>query len=232
MYFSASFDDPERVLLCFLGRGAPGGDAVPAQDGADGLRVGVLDRGDVQPQLETGPTPGHPENLVAEDLGGQRFAVGGRGDRDARVRVQVVHVRGVHEPVHGGVDGRGGAALAVQAVIKRRHHLVLALHPGVDVLQRLQPVQAQDRKVLCLQRAQVPAGALHPQELDVLAGDRVRLGALRGGVAPGEVRVPLVRAQAVGTGDQVFNSLVLCHFSYAPHPDCWPPTRSSLIFFW
>jgi hypothetical protein len=168
-----------------------------------------------------------PKILVVSASPSAAVAIG-----DAGVRVQVVHVRGVHQPVHGRVDGRRGAALAVQAVIKRRHHLVLALHPGVDVLQRLQPVQAQDRKVLCLQGAEVTAGALHPEELDVLAGDRVRLGALRGRVAAGEVGVPLVRAQAVGTGDQVFNSLVLCHFSYAPHPDCWPPTRSSLIFFW
>src|SRR5699024_12842958 len=34
-----------------------------------------------------------------------------------------------------GVDARGGSALAVQAVVEGRDHLVLALDPGVDVLQ-------------------------------------------------------------------------------------------------
>ncbi len=87
------------------------------------------------------------------------------------VRVQVVHVRGVHEPVHGGVDRRRGAALAVQAVIKRRHHLVLALHARVDVLQRLQPVQAQHREVLAPaaypgpRRSPSPKGAGRPRPL-------------------------------------------------------------------
>ena len=209
------FDDPQRVLFGFFAGGAPGGDAVAAQDGADGLRVGVLDRGDVQAQLETGTAPGHPENLVAEDLRGQRLAVHRGGNGDPGVRVQVVHVRGVHEAVHGGIDRGRGAALAVQAVIESGHHLVFALNARVDVLQRVQPVQAQHREVLRLQRAQVPAGALDPQQLDVLARYRVLLGALGGGVAAGEVGVPLVRAQAVGTGNQVFNSLVLVFHAHA-----------------
>jgi len=120
----------------------------------------------------------------------------------------------------------------MKAVIERGHHLVLALDAGVDVLERVQPVQAQHGKVLLLQRAQVTPGTLNPQEFDVLTGDRIRFGALGGGVAAGEVGVPLVRAQAVGTGNQVFNSLVAHNFPQAPHPACWPPTRSSLIFFW
>ena len=139
-------DDPQGVRLGLLAGGAPGGGAVAAQDGADGLRVGVLDRGDVQAQLETGAPPRHPRHLVPEDPRGQRFAVGGRGDRDPRVRVEVVHVGGVHQPMHGGVDRGGGPALAEQAVVERGHHLVLAVDAGVDLLQGLQPVQAQDRE--------------------------------------------------------------------------------------
>ncbi len=206
-------DDPQRVGFGFLAGGAPGGDAVAAEDGADRVRVRVLDRGDVQAQLEAGAPPRHPRHLLAEDLLGERLAVGGRGDGDAGVRVQVVHVRGVDQAVHGGVDRRRGAALAEQAVVERGHHFVFTLDAGVHVLQRLQPVQPQHRKAFGLQRAQVPAGALDPQELDVLAGHRVLLRALGGGVAAGEVRVPLVRAEAVGTGDQLLNSLVVSHNS-------------------
>ena len=161
-----------------------------------------------RPSWKPGRRHGTQSHLVAEDLRGERLAVGGGGDRDAGVRVQVVHVRGVHQPVHGGVDRGRGAALAVQAVIERGHHLVLALHARVDVLQRLQPVQAEHGEVFGPQSAQVAAGTLHPKELDVLARYRVLLGALRGGVAAGEVGVPLVRAEAVGAGNQLFNSLV------------------------
>ena len=107
-------------------------------------------------------------------LRGQRLAVGGRRERDARVRVQVVHVRRVDQRVHRRVDRRRRTALAVQAVVERRDHLVLALDARVHVDQRAQPVQAQHREVLLRQRAQVTARALDPEQLDVRARDRVR----------------------------------------------------------
>ena len=70
---------------------------------------------------------------------GQRLAVGGGRERDARVRVQVVDVRGLDKAVHRGVDGRRRAALAEHAVVERRDHLVLALDTRVDVRQVAQP---------------------------------------------------------------------------------------------
>ena len=138
-----------------------------AEDAADGLRVGRLDRGDVEAELEAGPPPRHPDDLVAEDLLGQLLAVRGRGDRDAAVGVQVVDVRRVDEAVHRGVDRRRGAALAVQAVVERRDHLVLALDAGVDVDERAHPVQPQHGQARLCERAEVAAGALDPQQLDV-----------------------------------------------------------------
>ena len=130
-------------------------------------------------------------------------------------------MRGVDQAVHGGVDRRGGAALAVQAVVERGDHLVFTLDAGVHVLQRAQPVQPQHGKAFGLQGAQVPAGALDPQQLDVLAGHRVVLGALGGGVAAGVVGVPLVRAEAVRTGDQFGNSLVVSWLIRRPiRPAC------------
>lgn len=114
---------------------------------------------------------------------------------------------GVHQAMHGGIDRRRCAALAVQAVIERGHHFVFTLDAGVNGLECLQPVQPEHSKVLSLQGAEIATGALDPQELNILTRHRVLLHALGGGVAAREVGVPLVRAEAVGTVDQFFNSL-------------------------
>ncbi len=196
-------DHPQRVLLARRARVAPRGDPVAAEDAADRLRVGLLDGRDVEAELEAGPAPRHPHHLVAVHLPGERLAVRGGRDRDPGVGVQVVDVRGVDEAVHRGVDRRRRTALAVQAVVERRDHLVLALDARVDVDQRPHPVQPQHGQPRRGQRAQVAAGALHPQQLDVLTGHRVGLGALRGGVAARVVGVLRVLAQAVGPLDQV-----------------------------
>src|SRR5699024_8552208 len=113
----------------------PCGDAVAAQDAADGAGIVAFDGGDVESELETGPAPRHPHHLVSENVLGELLAVGGGGDRDAGVGVQVVHVGGIHQSVHGGVDAGGGPALAVQAVVEGGDHLVLAIDARVDVHQ-------------------------------------------------------------------------------------------------
>ncbi len=213
-------DDPQRVLLRLLRRCAPGGDAVAAEDAAPRLRVFGLDRGDVQAQLESGPPPGHPDDLVAEDLLGQRLAVRRRGDGDAGVRVQVIDVRRIDQTVHRRVDRRRRPALAVQAVVERRHHLVLAVHAGVDVDQRAHPVEPQYRQPRLGQRAEVTAGAFDPHELDGLAGHRVGFGALGGGVATRVVGVLRIRAEPVGPGDEIGYCLVGHHFLWFVHCKC------------
>ena len=129
----------------------------PPSTTPDGLRVSRGDSRDIQAELEAGPPPGHPCHPVAEALPRQFLPVGGGSQRDARVRVQVIHMRGVHQAVHGGVDGRRGAAFAMQAVVERGHHLVLALDAGVDIDERAQPVQPQYRQARRGQRTQVTA---------------------------------------------------------------------------
>ncbi len=236
-------DDPERVLLR-LGAGvAPRGDAVAAQDAADRLRVGLLDRRDVEAELEARTTPRHPDDLVAECLLGELLAIRSGRDRDPGVWVQVVDVRGVDEAVHRGVDRGGGAALAVQAVVEGRDHLVLAVDAGVDVDERAHPVEPQHREPAGGQGAEVAAGSLHPQQLDVLAGDGVGLGALGGGVAAGVVGVPGVgaqsgssarRAQSLSTDGGVevtHDGGFLCRHGQF-QPACEPPTRSASICCW
>ena len=96
-----------------------------------------------RPSWKPGRRHGTQTTLSPKISCGQRLPVGGGRDRDAGVGVQVVDVRGVDEPVHRGVDRRRGAALAVQAVVEGRDHLVLALDAGVDVDERAHPVEAQ-----------------------------------------------------------------------------------------
>src|SRR6185312_14644753 len=66
---------PQGVRLALLRRRSPGGDAVAAQDAADRPRVRLLDRRDVQTQLEPGPPPRDPHDRVAEALGCQLLPV-------------------------------------------------------------------------------------------------------------------------------------------------------------
>src|SRR5699024_6707177 len=125
--FLGHADDPQRVVLALLGALSPCGNAVAAQDAADGAGGVAFDGGDVESELESGTAPRHPHHLVSEDLLGELLPVSGGGDRDAGVGVQVVHVRGIHQSVHGGVDAGGGPAFAVQAVVEGGDHLVLAV---------------------------------------------------------------------------------------------------------
>ncbi len=126
---------------------------------------------DVQPELEARTAPGHPDDRVAEDRAGERGAVGGGGDRDARIGVQVVDVGGIHERVHRRVDRGGGAALAVEAVVERGDHLVLAVDAGVHVDERAHAVEAEHGQSRLGERAQVAAGAFDPEQFDGGSGD-------------------------------------------------------------
>ena len=155
---------------------------------------------------------------------------------------------GVDQAVHRGVDRRGRAAPAVQAVVERGDHLVFALDAGVDVDQGAQPVQPQHGQPVRGQGAEVAAGSLDPQQLDRLAGDRVGLGALGRGVAAGVVGVARVGAQPVGPGDQLSLTVGLSVIVGAPRigsrrsarvqpggrasgqPAWVPPTRSASIW--
>ena len=207
-----------------------------------------------RPSWKPGRRHGTQTTLSPKHLLVSCLAVGGGGDRDAGVGVEVVDVGGVDQAVHGGVDRRRSAALAVQAVVERGDHLVLALDAGIDVDQRPHPVQAQHRQPDLGQRAEVAAGSLHPQQLDVLAGHGVGVGALGRGVSAGVVGVPRVRAKPVRPFDErfhcgtdgggrgrsrygFFSSVVEEVVRRSRdrgqfHPAWAPPTRSASISFW
>ena len=90
----------------------------------------------------------------------------------------MINMRGVDQAVHRGVDGRRGASLAVQAVVEGGDHLILALDPGINVHQLPHPIKPQHSEAGLRQGPQVPAGALHPEQFNRLAGDRIGLSAL------------------------------------------------------
>ena len=97
-------------------------------------------------------------------------------------------------------------------VVKRRDHLVFARVPGVHDDKGAKAIETQHREARLGERAQVAAGALHPEQLHRIPGDRVGLTALRGGVPAGVVRVARIGTQSVRTGDQVVDD------AHAPHP--------------
>lgn len=204
-------DDVQRVPLALLGGVTPGGDPVPAEDDTDRLRVGGLDGGDVQPQLEPGPPPRHPGDGVAETLGGQLLPVGGTGQRDTGVRVQMIDMGGLDQSVHGGVDGRSRPTLPMQAVVERGDHLVLALDTRVHVDERPHPIEPQHGKPAFGERPEVTPGPLDPHQLDVTPGDGVGVGALGGRVAAGVVGVTGVGAEPVGPGEESGGFGMDCH---------------------
>lgn len=195
-------DDVQRVPLALLGAVTPRGDAVPAEHTADGLRVGGLDGGDVESQLKPGPAPRHPHHAVPETLGGQLLPVDGAGERDSGVRVQMIDMSGVHQSMHGGVDGGRSTSLSVQAVVEGGDHLVLALDPRIHVGQRPHPVQPQHGQPTLGERPQVPSGPLDPHQLDIPTGDGVGVDALRGRVPAGVVGVTGIRTKPIGSREQ------------------------------
>ena len=137
-----------------------------AENHADRLRVRAMNGHDVETELESRAPPRHPDDPVTEALLGQGLAIGGRRQGDAGVRVEVVHVGRLDQPVHGGVDRRRRTATSVEAVVERVDHLVLPLDARIDIDESPQPVEAQDRETLRGQRAEVSTGSLHPQQLD------------------------------------------------------------------
>ena len=211
-------DDLQRACLG-LGRSvAPRRDAVPAENGSDRLRVALLDIGDVQTELKPGPPPGNPHHAIAEDLFRQRLAVRRSGQGDTGVGVQVIDMGRVNKAVHGGVDRRCRTAAAVQAVVERADHFILALDAGVDVDQCAHAIQPQHGQSLLGQRSQVSTGPLDPQQLHRLARHRVGFAALGRCVAAGVVGVLRVGAQPVGPCDQFGDCVIYSdgHFSCSP----------------
>src|SRR5699024_11943320 len=110
-------DDPQRVVLRRLAGISPGGNPMPTQDAPHGLRVLLLDLSDVEPELETRPAPGHPDDLLAVDLPGELLTIHRGSNGDTGIRVQVINIGGIAQSVYRGIDTWGSPALSVHGVI-------------------------------------------------------------------------------------------------------------------
>jgi hypothetical protein len=181
---------------------APGEEAVALQDDADRLRILAGERLQHQAELEAGPPPGQPADGVAEDLRGQVARVFRGGDGDDRVRVDVVDELRRQEAVEGRVDG-GGARIEVEGAVRQvADHLVLVVGPAIELLQGEELLHVEGGEAVELHGAEVAAGALDPEHLDLFAGQRIGLHQLGGGVASAEIGDALVRAEEVGAVEE------------------------------
>ena len=190
--------------------GAPGGDAVAAEDHADRLRV--LARGPPRcpgragtrgaaTGTQTTRSPKHsavsssPSAAVASAIpeSGCRWSTCGGVDQPVRSRCRSTAPR---RPCRAGSSRT------------RRPSRPRARRPGRRrPAHAAGPAAAPPAPARC-QRAQVAPGPLDPQQLHRLAGDRVGLGALGRGVAARVVGVARVGAQPVGPGDQLVDGRV------------------------
>jgi hypothetical protein len=112
--------------------------------------------------------------------------------------VHVVDVRVRDEPVRRNLD-RGRARIEVEgALVERRHDLIADQESAVAVLEARQLVEIEGGEAVELHRAEVAAGALDPQRLDLFAGQRVDSVDLRRGVAAALIGDAQVAAKQVG----------------------------------
>ena len=142
--------------------------------------------------------------------------------------------------MHRGVDGRSRAAFAVQAVIERGDHLILAVDAGIDIGQGAEPVEPEHGKAAFSQRAEIAAGAFDPEQFDRRTGDRIGSGPLRRSVAAGVVGVAGICPDPVAALDQLAHWVRGCgrllrlarwHQPLAQLA-CVPPIRLATIFSW
>ena len=208
-------DQAQGVALALLGGPAPRGQAVAAQDHALEAGAGLVDALDQQRELEPWSPPRHPGDLLPEALLGQLFAVGGGGQRDDGVGVEMIDVRDPEQPVHRGVDAGRGPALAEAAEVEHLVQLVLLLLAPVHLLEASEPIDDQGRQPVGRQRAEVPPGSFDPHQLHVVAGDRILHHRLGRGVPAAVVGVATIGANAIRAPDQLGNDRGLARAGHA-----------------
>ncbi len=110
----------------------------------------------------------------------------------------MIHMSRIHQTMHRSIDRRlGGASAAVQAIIERGHHLILTLHPRIDVHQRPQPIQPQHRQPGLGQRPEITTRTLHPQQLNGPTSHRIDVHTLDRRVPAREIRITPIRPKPV-----------------------------------
>ncbi len=169
----------------------------PAEHDAFHVRIGLGHRAELESQVKARPLPRQKSELAAVDLLRQRFGVFACGNRNHRIRVNVIDMRVRNETVQRCVD-RGCARIKVEgAMIIERDHLILVLEAAIDRLKSEQFVHVERRETVELHRADVAARPFHPQDLGWRAGQRIGRGQLGRGVAAAEIGDAQVAAKQV-----------------------------------
>ena len=173
-----------------------------AEDDALHVRIGFSHRAEFEPEVEARPLPGQKAKLPAIDLFRESFGALARGDRNDRVRMNVVDMAVRNEAVQRGVD-RGCARIEIErAMVVERNHLVLVLEAAIDRLEAEELVEIERRETVELHRTDVAAGALDPKDLGRRAGQRIGRGQLGGRVAAAEIGDAQVAAEQVRSIEQ------------------------------
>jgi hypothetical protein len=188
---------------------------VAAEDHALEAGAGLVESLDPQRELEPGSPPWHPGHLLPEALLGQLLAVGGGGQRDDGVGVEVIDVRNPEQPVHRGVDAGRGATGTEAAEVEQLVQLVLLLLAPVHLLEASKPLHDQGRQAVGGQRAEIPAGSFDPHHLHVVAGDGILGHSLGRGVPAAVVGVAAIGANAIRAPDQLGDHGGLARASHA-----------------
>ena len=216
-----------ELALGLVAGGAPGRDAVTAQNHADGVGVLRLHGGD------------------SSRAGSRAGATGSQTTRSPKISLvscspsatvaTAIPLSGCRwstwaaltSPCIARVDGDGPRAPPVQAEVEGRHHLVLALDARVDVDEGKQPVKPQDSETALPQGAQVTPEPFDPDQLDrAHRGTGSTSVPLAGGVSAGVVDVPADRTRQAVRRGRCSSATTVFHCQ-AFQPDGRPPMRSA-----
>jgi hypothetical protein len=188
---------------------------VAAEDHPLEAWTGVVKALDAQRELEPGSPPWHPGHLLPEALLGELLAIGGGGQCDDGIRVEVVDVRNPEQPVHRRVDAGSGATPTEAAEVEQLVQLVLLLLAPVHLLEASKPLHDQGRQPIGRQRGEIPAGSFDPHQLHVVTGDGILHERLGRRVPAAVIGVATIGAQAIRAPDQLGDHGGLARASHA-----------------
>jgi hypothetical protein len=135
------------------------------------------------------------------------LAVGGGGEGDAPVGVEVVDVRERKESVEWRVDGRCDRVVAEGAERIHRDDLVFTGYTLIAVGEGEDLVEIERGEAGALDAAEIAAGALDPEDLLGLAVEGIYFVDLGAGVAAAEVGEAEIRAKKVGAVAEEFGGV-------------------------
>jgi len=212
-------DDGDGIEVALALRIAPREQTMTAED--DAVAAGILLDRPLQHhgQLKTRPLPGYPGELMAEflvELLHLLPPVGGSGECDGPVGVEVVDVIEGQKAVERGVDGGRDGVVAEGDQRIERNHLILARDAGVDLFERQQLVEVEGGEAGALDAAEVAAGAFDPEHAFRLAVEWIGLVEFGAGVAAAEVGYAEVGAEEVGTVAEQLGRIELRRQGFVP----------------